>query len=458
MFPLPLTFWIAKVSLIVIKRLGRGGGTAFPGLMAERLNQKLLSALASQLKGTIVISGTNGKTTTARLIASFIEGSGASVVHNRSGSNLTRGLMSTLIARADWKMKIDADWGIFETDEAVFAKVVDLLQPQYVIALNIFRDQLDRYGEVDTLAAKWRTAIERVSPKTTLIFNADDPLVSSLSLHTSAQLVPYGMMPDYANQTTLPSYADSRRCPVCGRPLVFSRVAYSHLGHYRCPTGDFSRPEPQVFAENIKLNGMSVSQFKVHLGATTMPFELGLAGVYNIYNATAAITLAWCLNVDMAMVQERTANFESVFGRLEEVKVGNTKLTLILVKNPTGFNQVIQTLQTEKTADSFWLVLNDKFADGRDVSWIWDVEIEKLVPQAKHIICSGTRAYDMALRTKYANVDPSTMIIVPSLAEGLRTISGRKDSQIYCLCTYTSMLTLRQLLQKRRAVGSYHQQ
>lgn len=459
MIPLSLTFWIAKLCQAIIRRLGKGGGTALPGLLAYRLNKHLLPYLAKQLQGTVVVSGTNGKTTTSRLAASFLEGAKLSIVHNRSGSNLTRGIMSALVANAGWNKKLKAQWGIFEVDEAVFAEVVMLLQPTYVIASNLFRDQLDRYGEVNTLAEKWRKACQQLSANTTLIINVDDPLMANLAYETQAKVVTYGVEAPKGSrrQTDLAKHADSRRCPRCGQALVFKQVNYSHLGVYQCVSGDFSRPDAQYSAQRVALNGMSGSEFEFVGGSTRIRFELPLAGLYNVYNATAALTLAQEMKLEDAMVERRVKSFQAVFGRLEQIEVGETKLTLILVKNPTGYNQVIQTLQTEASARAFWLLLNDKFADGRDISWIWDIELEVLQPQAKHVVVGGTRAADMALRVKYADFAMENVRISQSLAEGLRIVTSLRESEVYCLCTYTAMLELRQLLQKNRKVSSYHQ-
>ncbi len=458
MIPLSVTFLVAKLIQVTVKQLGKGGGTALPGLIAYRLNRKLLPILAQQLSGTIVVSGTNGKTTTSRLIASYLEGSGYKIVHNRSGSNLTRGIVSTLIAHANWHKKIDAQWGLFEVDEAVFAEVVSLLKPRYVIANNLFRDQLDRYGEISLLAAKWRQACQELPDSTTLIINADDPLMASLTIETPAKIVGYGLAAQSgkAKQVELSSHADSRRCPVCGGALVFSSVSYSHLGQYQCANHDFKRPKVQLEVSDITLRGMAGSDFTIAWADKSTQFTFSLAGLYNIYNAAAALTLAFDLKLDQEVLEHRTKNFEAVFGRLEEVKLGNTLLTLILVKNPTGFNQVIQTLTTEPNAESFWLLLNDRFADGRDISWIWDVELEALRNQAKQLVIGGTRAYDMALRAKYADFAQENLWVAPSLADGLRTISSLKQGHVYCLCTYTAMLGLRRQLQKQTKLSSYH--
>jgi UDP-N-acetylmuramyl tripeptide synthase len=452
---LRFVFLIAKTSQMLVQRLGRGGGTALPGLIAERLSHRLLFQLAAQLQGTIVVVGTNGKTTTSRLIASYLEGDGCQIVHNRSGSNLVRGVLSSLIAQADWQGHIDDRWGLFEIDEAVLPQILPSLSPDYLVALNLFRDQLDRYGEVDTIAAKWRTACQKLSDKTTLILNADDPLIASLAAGSQANTLFFGVDFD-SGPPTIEAYADSRHCPLCGSPLRFSRINYSHLGVYRCPTGDFERPEPTVSANKVRLNGMEGSQFSLVTAQVSTAVDLGLAGLYNVYNVTAAMAMAVQLGLPMAMLVSKTRHFQAVFGRLEKISIGDMTLVLVLVKNPTGFNQVVQTVTSDAKAHSFWLILNDKLADGRDVSWIWDTQLEKLEGQVRSLLVSGTRALDMALRGKYAGLSITPQQVSPSISEGLRSLTGAKADTIYCLCTYTAMLELRQLLQKRHTVRSYH--
>lgn len=450
-----IVFLIAKLAQLAIQQLGRGGGTALPGLLAERLHSQLLRYLMSQLEGTIVVVGTNGKTTTSRLLSSYLEGSDLRLVHNRSGSNLVRGILSALIAQSDWHGRIDRSWGLFEVDEAVLPKLLKFCSPDYIVVLNLFRDQLDRYGEVDAIAASWRKACKNLPYGTKLILNADDPLVAYLGAQTSATSIYFGL--DYLSDTgQVASYADTRFCPRCGRPLRFIRVHYSHLGVYVCSTGDYQRPNPTVYATDIALKGMDGSQFSVVTGNGKMELDLGLAGLYNIYNAVAAITVADQVALSTDTVIAKTRHFEAVFGRLEKIVVNGIELILILVKNPTGYNQVIQTMASDSRADSFWLVLNDKFADGRDISWIWDVEFEKMARQSKQVLVSGTRAYDMAVRVKYAGFSQDQVALIPSLSEGLRTVVKSQPKSVYCLCTYTAMLELRRLLQAKKVVTSYH--
>jgi UDP-N-acetylmuramyl tripeptide synthase len=452
--PLYLTFLLAKLASIVIRRLGRGGGTALPGLIAERLNPKVLTYLSRQLKGTILIVGTNGKTTTARLTASILEASGAMVIHNRTGSNLVRGVISTLVQQASWKGTVSGDWGLFEIDEAVFPKIVGLLKPRFILATNLFRDQLDRYGEVDSIAAKWREACATLTPATTLILNADDPAIASLALNSPAQPVFFGLTTDGPKDVA--AYADTRRCPVCGQALIFTSVAYSHLGHYACSQGDFRRPTPVVWADHLIIDGMRGSKVTLHTPEEETEVSSQLAGTYNVYNIIAAVTLATALRLPKDVILRKVSSFQGAFGRLEHVQLGSTRLTLILVKNPTGFNQVIEMLRGEKEAAAFWFLLNDHFADGRDVSWIWDVELEALMPQSRTIIAGGTRAADMGVRLKYAGASSGQMRVSSSLADGLRAISAMKAQNVYALCTYTAMLELRKQLQRQKAVQAFH--
>lgn len=458
MIPQTLTFYIAKSIQLLIQKLGKGGGTALPGLIAYRLNKKLLASLAQQLDGSIVIVGTNGKTTTSRMLSTIIESSGRSIINNRSGSNMTRGVLSTLIARASWGRQLSADWGVFEVDEAYFPEIAQLLRPKYVIMLNLFRDQLDRYGEISSIAKAWRAALRGLDAETTVLYNADDPSLAHLAKEVPASTLAFGLQQSNSGKhgAEVADYGDSQFCPACNNNLSYSQVFYSHLGDYACRNCGFDRPDLGVAITHFQLQGMDGSEFRVYDRRQTVEFNLRLAGLYNIYNALAAIALSRKLSIEYSVSQRQIANFQAAFGRLEEVQLSDCRLVLILVKNPTGFNQVLQTLSSKPQQYNTWFLLNDNVADGRDVSWIWDVDLESFAQYAHRTVVGGTRSYDMALRVKYADFNMEHVAIAQSLAEGLRLVTSLKEPEVYCLCTYTAMLQLRKLLQKNRAVQSYH--
>jgi UDP-N-acetylmuramyl tripeptide synthase len=414
-----------------------------------------LALLANQLEGIVVIAGTNGKTTTSRLVSSYFEGAQRPLVHNRSGSNLTRGILSALLAESDWYGRLPRHWGLFEVDEAALPKLLGSISPDYVVALNLFRDQLDRYGEVDAIATRWQAALSALPDSSTVILNADDPKIAFLGAGLRATVHYFGL--DYAtSESDIAAFADSRFCPRCGQPLHFERVYYSHLGVFQCPSCGFRRPTPDVSATDISLHGMQGSAFTMRTSQSAVPLEFKVAGLFNIYNVTAAMAVGILLGFDTQQMATRTRHFEAVFGRLEKVTVDGTEIVLVLVKNPTGFNQVVQTLTSDKDATDFWFILNDKLADGRDVSWIWDVQLDRLMAQAQSAVVSGTRAFDMGLRLKYAGFSEESVHILPKIGDGLRLTASSRHQRIYCLCTYTGMLDARRLLQSRQAVRSYH--
>lgn len=435
--PLFLTIWIARASKLASRLLGRGAGSALPGLVAERLDSAILTKLAQNLKGTVLITGTNGKTSTTHMLVSTLEAAGQSVVTNPSGSNLTRGLIAGLIDRADWLGRVPHQLAVFEVDEAATPAAIQALRPRLVLVLNLFRDQLDRYGELDSIAKALSRSMEQSNA--TVLLNADDPLVVSLGDQLPAERVRYFGM-EAAEQRRLPHdwAADSDRCTVCGEALEYSINFFSHIGHWHCRQGHTRRPQPQLSG---RLTG---DRLELSDGRK---LQLALPGLYNAYNALAVASAAQFLEIDPALVIRVLSETKAVFGRAETFQYQGRQLTLLLIKNPTGFNQVIQTF-LQQPVGALMIAINDNFADGRDVSWLWDVAFEEL-PPAQPIIASGVRASDLALRLKYADrvaqVEPDLVKAVQQALKGLPA-----GGSLYILPTYTAMLQLRQGLKLPR--------
>ncbi len=448
-----LTLAITKIAAGTSRMLGRGGGGALPGLIAEKLDPTLGTNLAAQLPhGVILITGTNGKTTTTKLIAAELEAHGEKVLTNRSGSNLRRGVVSSLIDASNMGGEIDATIGLFEVDEAWLRIVAAELQPRRIVVLNLFRDQLDRYGELDTLAKLIGEGIAATQAE--LYLNADDPLVASLAKYAARpELVNYfgveGLPAQTAGHQVSP--IDSDHCPICSAELNFSRVFYGHIGHYRCPRGDFSRPQPEVSLTHVNETSAETSKFTVAISGKRQDFELGLPGTYNLYNALAAISLGYGYGVSVANLEQAIRTTDAAFGRVESVAIGNKTLLLLLIKNPTGFTQVIETFLAAKTRPNILMIINDNLADGRDVSWLWDVPLEILAASRPQVICSGIRATDMALRLKYAEIDS---LCVEDPSSGLnRLLDAIPDGETgYILPTYTAMVAIRRELSLRTSM------
>jgi UDP-N-acetylmuramyl tripeptide synthase len=459
----------AKVTGAAIRGLGRGGGTAAPGLVAERIDPQLLAKIAQRLPaGVIVVAGTNGKTTISRMLADTLQANGLRVAHNRSGSNLVRGVASALASQSDLLGAPRADVGVIESDEAAFPEIVRQVQPSIVLLNNLFRDQLDRYGELDTIAAKWRPALQRLPAETTVVVNVDDPTLAAISEGIQARRVTFGL--DDRNPRllldTLPHAADAKVCRACGHALAYDRLYSAHLGAWHCPGCGVARPQLDFAGTLIALEGVQGLGLTVERSSPArppLPLTLGIPGLYNAYNAVAATAVAATHGVDGEMIVSALRAYRSAFGRIERVTYRDRPLTLALVKNPVGFNETLRmlTLATEGIAIPTLIAINDLTADGRDVSWLWDVDFELLNEGSAPLYTTGLRGADMANRLKYAGLpDERVAALSSDLADGLDAFVDALPSggPGYVLLTYTALLGLRQVLADRGAVEHFWEQ
>jgi UDP-N-acetylmuramyl tripeptide synthase len=444
--PVTSTIAVSKALLKLSRLGGRGGGSALPGLVAERLDPSIGRELAARIPhGSIIITGTNGKTTTAKMLAQILTDHGERLVTNRAGSNLSRGVVSSLIEFASTSGQFSQTMGLFEVDEAAMPAVCEMVQPKIIVVLNLFRDQLDRYGELDTTARLIASGIAATNAQVYL--NADDPLVASLARAAGVGRVTYfGINAAPVSKLLHDVTADSNNCPVCGRALVYSQNFFGHMGHYRCKENHFDRPKPAVAATNIKLEEGAVSGTIALPDKDQAAVTIHLPGLYNFYNALAATAVGFGLGVAPSAIIHSLERVEAAFGRVEKVTVDGRTLYVLLVKNPTGFNQVIQTFLLNKKQQKVWIAINDNFADGRDVSWLWDVAFEELQPHHHQISVSGLRATDMALRLKYADIPAHDVdaSIKSSLNQFVMQIPVGGTG--YLIPTYTAMLETRRRL------------
>jgi UDP-N-acetylmuramyl tripeptide synthase len=458
----------AKVTGAAIRRLGRGGGTATPGLVAERIDPGLLGKLASRLShGTVVVAGTNGKTTVSRMLADILHAHGLRVAHNRSGSNLVRGVASALASQADLQGTPRADIGVIESDEAAFPEIVRQLQPSVILLNNLFRDQLDRYGELDSIAAKWRPALQRLPAETTVVVNVDDPTLAAITDDISARRVTFGLDDDNPRYllAEIPHAADAKTCHGCGQVLAYDRLYSAHLGAWRCPGCGAARPALDVVGNAIELHGVDALSLGVEFvtSPSLLPLHLEIPGLYNAYNALAATAVASTLGIPGETIANALRAYRSAFGRIERVSYRGHTLTLALVKNPVGFNETLRmlTVTSEGLTVPTLIAINDLTADGRDVSWLWDVDFEMLADGAAPLLTTGIRGADMANRLKYAGLPSERIVPLPSdLAAGLDAFVDAlpEESPGYVLLTYTALLGLRQVLAERGAVEHFWEQ
>jgi UDP-N-acetylmuramyl tripeptide synthase len=424
----------------------RGGGTTLPGDVARAIDPNVLTKLAADLtKGSVVITGTNGKTTTARLISYLLEGAGNKVVSNRAGANLIFGATAAALNKAGSTGKLNADWGVFEIDEASLPKAVEEIKPRVTLVLNLFRDQLDRYGELESIAKKIEQALSALPDASAKILNADDPRVAEIGLGLPTAPTWFGLDDTSVAATELPHAADARTCPRCGASLEFTAVYVGHDGVYSCPNQDFARPTPTITARNIKLDGFD--RFSATIDDTHIDIPLG--GLYNTYNVVAAFAVAKTLGLEADYIAERLKNFGAAFGRQERLEFRGRHLNLVLSKNPAGFNETLRTAVELAKGTNFLIALNDRKADGTDVSWIWDVDFEQLRGSANVVVPAGNRAHDLAVRFKYAGVAAAPPETDPGKALDLLIKLTNEGDTAHLLCTYTAMLDLRSELVRR---------
>jgi UDP-N-acetylmuramyl tripeptide synthase len=443
---------VGKLTAGTIRRLGRGGGTTLPGRVGARIDRRALEKLSHGLRqGALVVAGTNGKTTTASLLRTQLQASGARVVGNRSGANLVSGLTAALIEDSHLDGAARAQVGVFEADEASLPAVVEATTPRVVVVTNLFRDQLDRYGELESSAAAIASALAALPSASMVVLCADDPAVAYLGRDLRAQVKYFGIDDQGHGETSLPHAADSKFCPGCGQPFDFSRVYVGHLGHFRCPTGDFERPTPDLSAARVEFFGLDHQVLTVSgLGLSAERIEVPLSGLYNTYNILAAVAGALVAGVSTSTVTKAMRDFHPAFGRLERVDVDGRILHLLLAKNPTGFNEVLRASRVLGGGRHFVVAVNDRIADGRDISWIWDVDFE-LLRDADRVVLSGDRALDMRIRLKYAGLPMDRVEVADSPADGVDAalrLAGGGD-EVFILPTYTAMLDLRAEMARR---------
>jgi UDP-N-acetylmuramyl tripeptide synthase len=429
---------------------GRGGGTTLPGKLLWKVDPGAVDALAARLPaGVAVISATNGKTTTNAMLARIL-GTRYRLAWNNSGANLASGIASTLLTATD------ADLGLLEVDEFALREVLRRVRPRVVSLGNLFRDQLDRYGELEHIAERWRAAVAALPPASVLIVNADDPLVAELAEGRNHSLR-FGVDDPRLARPALQHAADSKYCVRCGAPYRYAAAYVGHLGDYRCPACGHARPKLDLAARSIDLQALDASVFDLVTPAGTARVRLPLPGLYNVYNALAAATAALALDASLDEIVSGLGAFTAAFGRFERIEAGDRGILMLLIKNPAGANEAVRTLEEGGIPATLVVALNDRVADGRDVSWIWDVDFEPLLDQVEHIVASGERAAELALRFTYAGFAPSQLEVIPDLREALdRGLAlAPSGGELGVLPTYTAMLELRAIAVARGLVRPF---
>jgi lipid II isoglutaminyl synthase (glutamine-hydrolysing) len=416
---------LGKSIIILSKALGLGSGSTWPGHIALKVNKNFNREILGKTKATkIVIAGTNGKTTTGKLISTALEQKGLTTAHNLAGANLSNGLASELIQSSNYFGEINKDYLIFESDEFALPQIIESVKPDYLICLNLFRDQLDRYGELDSIAKRWKKSIESLEKNTTLILNADDPLIAFLGDKRKSSI--YFGLDQNVTLKNLKHGADSIYCPECSNKLSYEKIFFSHIGIWECKDCHLKRPE-------IKYSSSSF-----------YPLE----GIYNKYNTLSAYTLLTEIGLKDKEIITGFKNFSPAFGRQEKLTYKNKEVFIFLSKNPTSFNESLATIK-DLGGKNLLFVLNDRIPDGLDVSWIWDIGIERIIDKTFNVGISGDRCFDMGLRIKYAgifsHVEKDLKKSIESMIDNLEV--GEK---LYILPNYSAMLEVRKILLGRK--------
>lgn len=451
----------SKATLELLRRSGRGG-TAAPGLVALQIDPEVVSRIARRLpNGSVVVAGTNGKTTTSRMIADIVEASGLKVIHNRSGSNLSRGVAATFVQQSSLTGAPDGQIAVIESDEAALPEILRLVQPRLLVLNNLFRDQLDRYGELDTVGRKWKAALASLPAKTRLIVDVDDPTLANITSDLVAPRTTFGLSAPEHKLAELPHAADAAICRRCGADLTYHELYLGHLGDWVCTSCGFSRPTLDVVGSDIRLDAMASLTMSVRSSTQALDdVTVRVPGIYNAYNVTAAVATGFALGIPSVTIRKALGSFESPFGRAERISYDGREISIALVKNPVGFNEVLRTITGggSELGTPTLIVINDEFADGRDVSWLWDVDFEMLAAGTLPIATAGIRGADMANRLKYAGVAEERLIpldgpIDQALTAFLEKTRGAPEISI--LPTYTAMLAVRAALGNAGAVDRF---
>lgn len=443
---------ITKITNLILKTINPSGGTSLPGMAARKISPDILSYLVSQRKKELIsITGTNGKTTTSGFISSIIKKSGHTLAHNRKGANMLNGITAAIVKESTLNAVLDVDYCLLEADEAYLPKLVDEIKPDVLLVTNLFRDQLDRYGELDTTAKKILEAINKVSAEKALklLLNADDPIVSNIAPdHENINKIYYGLeeITVTNSEESIESPKETANCS-CRQKFEYEKTFYGHLGYYYCKCG-IKRPIPHITAKAIVNSEGSILEIKTNNGKN-FSVKVNMPGIYNVYNALAAITTSLEIGIPVNDIINGFNTYDTVFGRSENLTLKGKQAIIQLIKNPIGATEVLRTVKIDDNS-KLLIIINDDYADGRDVSWLWDANFEIIANHEKEIIVSGTRASDMAVRLKYAGISTNKIQIIEKIEQALSYAikSTTVEEKLYVLPTYTALLKLQNILRK----------
>lgn len=434
-FKSKLAIFIGKTALITLKLLKRSA-SSYPGQLALKIDPTVLKDLTKSYD-TVVVTGTNGKTLTTALTTQVLSQQYDNILTNSSGSNMNQGIVSAFLGH---KKNKGRNVAVLEIDEAYLTHMSEYLKPKAIVMTNIFRDQLDRFGEIYTIHKKIVDGVLK-TPETTLILNGDAPIFNSVNLPNPK--VFFGFNHQDERDQTAPSNTDNIICPHCEKILRYKQLTYANLGQYYCPNCDFKRPHLDYAVTSIEKLSLEESVFTID----TQPFTIPVAGLYNVYNALAAYSVGRLFNIPVPDIQKGVQQLERVFGRQEVITVENKNVLINLIKNPVGLNQVLDLLKLQQGDCSMFTILNDNYADGQDVSWIWDGQFEELrALDIKQLVVGGIRHPEMLLRLEVAGFQKDAIIVATDVNAIIEQIKQSPSQTVNVLATYTAMLELRKAL------------
>ncbi len=428
---------LARLAYVAIRLLNRSSGTSFVGMLTLKICPDFLSYCQKYVNKSVTVTGTNGKTTTSGLLAYILEEAKADVLHNLKGANMLTGIANAFALNLNLFKKFD--YAVLEADEAYLTKLYDYFKADSLLVTNLFRDQLDRYGELSTTARFIQNAIDK-NENLSLVLNADDPLVTNFGKNRSAKYYGFEEVEFCSDIHNSSSNAPTEvfNC-VCGVPLKYTKQFFAQEGHYFCELCGYKRPELD-FKGYVKIFG-DYSELKVLFNGKSYDFRVNLVGLYNAYNALGAVSQALMLGIDYEVIKNAVCNYKSIFGRAERRVIKGHDTLIQLIKNPTGASEVLKTVDL---ASNIIIAINDNYADGRDISWLWDSDFERLKDAQKLIITSGNRAKDMAVRLKYAGIPSNRIIVEEDLRKAVEFVakSDNIEERITILPSYTALLKL----------------
>jgi UDP-N-acetylmuramyl tripeptide synthase len=436
---------------------GRGGGTAITGAVARRVDPDILrKVVLDRGEPVVAITGSNGKTTTARFTAALLRGEGIGVSHNSAGANLVQGVTSLAVSYADLRGRMPKGVLVVEVDEGALPQVAPELAPRALLVTDLFRDQLDRFGEIYAVADAIESVAAALPPESALVVNADDPMVATLAEKREGIRVTFGLALDRSTDR-ITRAADTIRCPRCRADLEYRHVYLSHMGDYKCRACGFARPKLDVAVTSLEVAGLDRTRFEMETPSGKLAIEVPQSGVHIAYDAAGAIAILVGLGVPLDHAAAALASVGPAFGRLEKIEADGLSIVLAFAKNPTSYNTTLRALATEEEPRQLLIAASNTLVDGEDFGWLWDVDFEAMAPRVERVVVSGTRADELANRLKYAGVSPRKMIVVEDRGRALdAALHGLPaDRRLVVLSGYTPLIELRNEMRDRGWTGRY---